>query len=189
MLAASIDGRTNRLTCLDKWPELRAAGVDDRRCTVTHNGKIVVIGDHPPTPTATAPAAINAPALLAVIPPVGMRGRSPNGPRIAFNSPGPPADAGKTLTAAAPAFHATATSVGVKAPGIIGIPCSTAHRTTSRSVCGDTRNFAPAATAASASATDMTVPAPMTAPPPRLRSINDAASGLSIVISTEVTPE
>jgi hypothetical protein len=144
---------------------------------------------HPPTPTAAAPAARNAPALLAVIPPVGTRGSSPNGPRIAFNSPGPPTDAGKILTAAAPAFHATDTSVGVKAPGTIGISRSPAHRTTSRSVCGATRNFAPAATAASASATDMTVPAPTTASSPRHLSIDVTASGLSIVISTAVIPE
>ena len=43
----------------------------------------------PPSPTATAPAAMNAPAVSAVTPPVGTTGMSGNGPRSSRMNAGP----------------------------------------------------------------------------------------------------
>ena len=59
----------------------------------------------------------------------------------------PTAEAGKTLTAVAPAVHIATISVGVMAPGKTGRPAATAQRTMAASPCGETMNAAPAAAA------------------------------------------
>ena len=78
-----------------------------------------------------APASMNAPAVSIEMPPVGWSGMSGNGPRSSRRKAGPSTDAGKTLTAAAPARQAARTSVGVAAPGSIGMPRVAAQATTS----------------------------------------------------------
>ena len=66
---------------------------------------------------------MNSPAVCAFTPPVGSSFTSGSGPRSAFRYLGPPtADAGKIFTMSAPAFQAVITSVGVSAPGMIGMP-------------------------------------------------------------------
>ena len=101
----------------------------------------------PPIPTATAPAAMNAGAVSTVTPPVGTSGISGNGPLISRTKPGPADDAGKSLTAAAPARHAARISVGVAHPGNAGMPRPAAHATSSSSRWGITRKVAPASIA------------------------------------------
>jgi hypothetical protein len=71
-----------------------------------------------PTPTATAPAAIQSPALVSDTPPVGIIRICGSGPRMSLKNCGPRAVAGNTLTTSAPASHAVRISVGVKQPGI-----------------------------------------------------------------------
>ena len=100
-------------------------------------------------------------AVSTVTPPLGTSGMSGNGPRHSRTNAGPTTDAGKTLTAAAPARHAASTSLGVAAPGSVGIPRAAAQATSSGSVCGMTRNVAPASRACCAASIERTVPAPI----------------------------
>ena len=118
----------------------------------------------PPIPTATAPAAMNAGAVSRVTPPVGTSGMSGNGPRNSRTNAGPAEDAGKSLTAAAPARQAARTSVGVAQPGSVGMPRPAAQATRSASRCGMTRKVAPASIARRAASIDRTVPAPISSP-------------------------
>ena len=63
-------------------------------------------------------------------------------PRHSRTNDGPSAEAGKSFTAAAPARQAVRISVGVAAPGNVGMPRSAAQRISSGSVVGITRNVA-----------------------------------------------
>ena len=67
---------------------------------------------------ATAPAAIQLPALSSETPPVGIIFTCGRGPRTSLKNPGPSAVAGKTFTTSAPASQAARISVGVKQPGM-----------------------------------------------------------------------
>ena len=148
----------------------------------------------PPIPTATAPAEMKAGAVSSVTPPVGSSGMSGNGPRSSRTNEGPAEEAGKSLTAAAPARHAARISVGVAAPGKAGMPRAAAHATSSASRCGITRNVAPASIARCAASIDRTVPAPSSMPasaaPPATASIDRraSASGSFNVSSKARTP-
>src|SRR6266511_2678801 len=71
-----------------------------------------------PTPTATAPARIQSPALSTDTPPVGISLTCGNGARTSFRKAGPSAVAGNTLITSAPPSQAVRISVGVKHPGM-----------------------------------------------------------------------
>ena len=75
-----------------------------------------------PTPTATAPARIQSPALSSVTPPVGISFTWGSGPRTSVKNDGPSAVAGKTFTMSAPDSHAVKISVGEKQPGMTATP-------------------------------------------------------------------
>lgn len=94
-----------------------------------------------------------------------MSGMSRNGPRSALMYSGPPMQfTGKTFTAVAPRSKAFCTSVGVSAPGIIGMPAVFEKRMISFRVFGVTMNSAPAARAFFRSLSWRTVPAPTVMP-------------------------
>src|SRR5262249_16907141 len=84
-----------------------------------------------PTPTATAPARIQSPALWSVPPPVGIRRSCGIGARRSLMYCGPSAVAGKTFTTSAPMSCASRISVGEKQPGAETIPRSRQTLTTS----------------------------------------------------------
>ena len=125
------------------------------------------------------------------MPPVGTKRTSPNGAARALRYATPPAaSAGKNLRTDRPQASASVTSVGVQTPGTTGMPRSRAKSTTAGSKPGATMKLAPARTAASAWATDSTVPAPTrsSGTPVAMAAIAAAAASVRNVISAHGRP-
>ncbi len=112
-----------------------------------------------PTPTATAPCARYSGTSSEPTPPTGTIGTSGYGCRSAARYDGPPNEAGKIFTTAAPNPNAVSISVGVSAPANIGSPAATATGTESVTD-GLTANCAPASSTRRTSPSLRTVPAP-----------------------------
>ena len=142
-------------------------------------------------PNPAAPAFRKSIQLSRFTPPVGNRRICGKGPFNSFIKPGPDADAGKTFTRSAPSFAALYISVGVYAPGKMGIFLSAQVRITVSTTTGVTIKPAPASSAASRSSGSHTVPAPMFILLPycaQASRIIPEAPGLFIVISILVKP-
>ena len=99
--------------------------------------------------------------------------------------------AGNILTSPAPSRLAVRISLGVAAPGMTPRSRSTDQVITSGFTSGATMNWAPAATAASAKSTVVTVPAPMVILPAMSRrkaAIMSSNPAVLAVTSIKVTP-
>ena len=120
--------------------------------------------------TNVAPAASTSAAFSWCTPLVGMMRRNGIGPSTARTKPAMSAGPGNSFCHAAPMRYACNSSVGVKQPGNIATSRSRAAAMICGSSTGDTRNFAPAPTAASTASRSSTVPAPTTSPGRRANS-------------------
>src|SRR4051812_8091111 len=163
-------------------------------CAITSNRPLSIAAasrSADPTPTATAPARIQSPALSRVTPPVGISLTCGSGARTSLMYCGPSAVAGNTLMMSAPASCASRISVGVKQPGATATPRSWHAWMTSRRNTGLTTYRAPASTTALTVAASVTVPAPRMKPSGMVGAssrMRATAFGTVIVTSSARTP-
>src|SRR5262245_56763377 len=114
-----------------------------------------------PTAKAAEPAAMNSAAVFRFTPPVGIRSIGGNGTFKALMYFDPPTlSQGNTFTKSDPASHAVTTSVGVSAPGMIGLLYRLHISMVEDFNDGVTINSAPASMQARAVSGSRTVPAP-----------------------------
>src|SRR5690606_8513526 len=132
------------------WESMAARNARARSASAVRSppGRAASPMSGPPMPNPKAPASRKSPTVSTDTPPTGMIRAPGNGSRTALTKAGPRAEAGNSLTAAAPRSMPRWISVGEKTPGSTPIPCRIAYSTDAVRV-GVTMNCAPAATARS----------------------------------------